>query len=151
VPPGATALRVSPPAGETVPLDPARPRILLDQVGVWQVDYDGPAEVTAGGRALVAVNAPVGEGDLMRARPEAAAAGPAGAGSGVVQGFRSVAPWLIALTLAVLLVEWLLAHAHVPAALRRRRAVPTRPPGGPREPRPAPVPVVPPPPAERKV
>lgn len=133
VPAGVTGVRVAPPSGAPQDLDPARPRVTVDQVGVWAVTYDGPREVVDALRSApaLAVNLAPEEGDLARERPDPAAATPGGGDAGGQAGEagvpadasdarRVVGPGLLVVVVALLLVEWAAAHGVHP--LGRLRA-----------------------------
>ncbi len=125
-PAGVTSLVVSPPSGDEVRLDVARPRLLVDQVGVWRVLYEGspPAGVEP---PVVAVNTAPDEGDLAAARPdfvEARDAAEAGQVAGAAEGRRVFGRELVAGVLALVALEWLWVHGVRPWLRRRRRPVP---------------------------
>lgn len=130
VPEGVRALRVHPPSGDPIVVDPARPRLALDQVGLWRVDHEGPRELVdaLAPAPAMAVNMAPDEGDLARAHPDpdtdaaAAAAQPArdAPGTPPAEGRRVLGPGLLAVAVVLLLVEWAGAHGVHP--LRRLRA-----------------------------
>lgn len=124
VPAGAATADATAPDGTVHTVDPARPRLLVDQVGVWEV----AVEDAAGGGAVtrLAVNAPPGEGDLARARPDPARAAREAREAGeepvpaAQQGRRLFGPGILAVVLALLLAEWASAHGVHPLRSARR-------------------------------
>ncbi|MBW3621325.1 MAG: VWA domain-containing protein [Actinobacteria bacterium] len=120
-PPGTTAVVASPPGGGPVRLDPADPRLTVDQVGVWRLDYEGePASAAA---TTLAVNAAAEEGDLARERPDPveARADAAERTAGAAEGRQSLVRELLAVVLALAALEWIWAYALRPALRRRRQ------------------------------
>lgn len=126
VPAGATTLTVVAPSGAEHAVDPARPRVRVDEVGLWYVRPEGPGTVPEG--VPIAVNAPAGEGDLARERPaparearEARQSGRDPAAITARQGRRVLGPGILVAVLALLLAEWGSSHGvHPVRALRRR-------------------------------
>lgn len=106
VPTGATAITVTPPAGDDVPVDVTRPRVRVDQVGVWAVAYGGDAQ---SGPAALAVNPDPAEGDLARgqpALPEGTMSPSRGGDATPTDGRRAFGRELLVVVLGVLLAEW---------------------------------------------
>jgi hypothetical protein len=122
VPAGVERVVVEPPGGEAVHLDPVRPRLLVDTVGLWNVRYEAPPAVLAGLEppAPIAVQAARDQGDLMAPRSAAGAvtADPRLAGE-AADGVRALGRVILAGVLALLLIEWLGASGMHP--LRRTR------------------------------
>jgi hypothetical protein len=119
-PPGTTAVVATPPGGAPQRLDPADPRLLVDQVGVWRLAYEGePAEAAAD---ALAVNATVEEGDLARERPDPVEARDAAGRheAGAAEGRRPLAPLVLVGVLALAVLEWVWAQAVRPWRRRRR-------------------------------
>lgn len=120
-PTGTTEVVASPPGGEPIRLDPADPRLTVDQVGVWRLSYEGRPETSTVG--AVAVNPAVEEGDLARARPdpvEARSSEEAARTTGTAQGRRTLTRELLAGVLALVLLEWLWSQLGRPWRQRRR-------------------------------
>lgn len=124
VPPEATGVEVTSPTGETRRLDASRPRVTVEEVGVWRAGWLGPEEALAdvADPPPVAVNAPPEAGDLV-------ADGPAGQGGGEgdgggdaarLQGREAHGPGVLALVAALLLAEWGWAHGLRPVRWARR-------------------------------
>lgn len=115
VPQGAERVEVVPPSGDPVQLDPADPRLRLDQVGIWQPRWEGADPI--------AVNALAEEGDLARepaADIPAVEDSPAAAAS--TQGRSVIGSGILVAALVLLCAEWASTHGVRPlAALRRRR------------------------------
>jgi Ca-activated chloride channel homolog len=111
VPPGARGVAVTAPGGGQTELDATRPRLVVDEAGIWTAAWTGADEALASLQPPppVAVNVPAVESDLSRDRPVIAGA-PAGGdgfvGAGV--GQRSAGRELLAGVLALLLLAWLL-------------------------------------------
>ena len=106
VPAGVTGVEIRPPGGEVQRLDPARPQVRVDAPGAWQVTYSPPELAEP---AVLAVNVDPEESDLARGRPKPLEA--PGQRSGAVpgdpsQGRRSLAPFVLAAVLVLLVVEW---------------------------------------------
>ncbi|HEX2028131.1 MAG TPA: hypothetical protein VHF25_09060, partial [Nitriliruptorales bacterium] len=127
LPTGATAATVRSPSGAAQRLDPAAPRLLVDEVGVWRVTTDpagGQAGREAGEATAVAVNPAPSEGDLARARPGPAderASAEARRAAGVSEGRRGFGRELLALVLLLAAAEWVWAMVLRPRRARRPR------------------------------
>ncbi len=127
-PVGVTGIEVTPPGGPPVPLDPARPQLTADRVGVWTVAYQAPPEIlqTLPPPPPIAVNADPAEGDLSRPRPDPAAAQvtPGSAAPAAPSaGLRVFGREILAGVLALLVFEWAFSHGVRPLRwLRARRA-----------------------------
>lgn len=118
-PAGATALTLTRPDGSTERLDTVTSAPRADQVGVWQVAWDG-VDVPI---AAVAVNAVPEESDLVAERPTRAATA---AAETVGRGLRVFGPGIAAAVLVLLVAEWVLAgrtlpRPRMPRLPRRRR------------------------------
>lgn len=123
VPAGATAVTVHTPAGDERSVDPVRPRMRPDEVGVWRVVADLPDGAEE--RIPVAVNAPDGEGDLARQRPAPAREAREARQEGrepaaATQGRRAFGSGILVVVLALLLAEWSAAHGLRPVRSLRR-------------------------------
>lgn len=122
-PPGTTEVVATPPSGSPRRLDPASPRLTVDQVGVWTFTYEG--EPTGTAAPALAVNAAAEEGDLARERPDPVAArgdGDAERTAGAAEGRRVLAREVLMAVLALAALEWVWAHALRPWLRRRRQA-----------------------------
>lgn len=123
VPPGTEAIAVEPPSGQPTTLDPAGPRLTVDQVGVWRLTYEG--QVADPPLGEIAVNADPAESDLARERPDPVAerghldgrAAPVSA-----EGRRQLAPALLVAVLVLVVAEWLWSQTVRPWRRRRREA-----------------------------
>lgn len=126
LPAGVPAAEARSPSGITTLLDATRPLLRPGEVGVWQLAWQGPAELVdaAPPAPVLAVNAVVEEGDLLAPPPEESAPVIVGAGEAPPAGRRVVGPVLLVVLLALLVVDWLAAHRRdlrVPRLRRRRR------------------------------
>lgn len=124
--PGATAVVVQAPSGAEWRLDPDRPRLPVDEVGVWQVAHELPDGPVAG--TPIAVNAPAGQGDLTRERPaparearEVREAGGDPTALRAAPGRRVLGPGILVAVLALLLAEWASTHGLRPVRWARHR------------------------------
>ncbi|MBW3664641.1 MAG: BatA and WFA domain-containing protein [Actinobacteria bacterium] len=104
---GDGAITVAPPSGDPVSVDPLRPQLLVDQVGVWRIEGGSDAAPAA-----IAVNAEPTEADLSRARPDPVEARAEAdvVRSGAAEGRRSFAPWLVLAVAVLAAAEWLWVH-----------------------------------------
>lgn len=135
VPPAVQGIQVTPPTGDPILLDVARPRITADQVGLWSAAWTGDPEVVdvLPPPPAVAVNVPPSESDLVRDRPPPGGVTVSGGEPGEGTGQRVLGRELLAGVLALLALNWLLGLV---VGRRRgrgrggRRARP-RPPSGP--------------------
>lgn len=125
-PAGTTAVVVQAPSGAERRVDADRPRLPVDEVGVWQVSYEGPDGVVAG--TPIAVNAPPGQSDLSRERPaparaarEAREAGEDPTALRAAPGRRVLGPGILVAVLGLLLAEWASTHGVRPVRSGRRR------------------------------
>ncbi len=119
VPAGAEGAEVVPPSGEPVRLDPADPRVRLDQVGIWRPRWFGDPPPDP-----IAVNAVAEEGDLTRAPAADVPAEPGGQPAAAPRDGRSVlGSGILAVALALLCAEWASSHGVRPLAWLRRRRV----------------------------
>lgn len=112
-PAGATAVELAAPDGTTQRLEATAFPPAADQIGVWQARWEG-VDAPA---VTIAVNAAASESDLVAARPTGALTA---AQTAIGRGLRVFGPGIAAAVLALLLVEWVLAHR--PAGMRRQGA-----------------------------
>lgn len=129
-PQGATGITVSPPSGDPVRLDPTRPRLQVDQVGVWRTTFEG--EFTESVPTVLAVNPDPAESDLSRPQPAPVESGDpeeAADATGAPEGRRSFGQDILVIVLLLAAAEWLWAFGIRPwrAARRRERGLPARP------------------------
>lgn len=117
-PPGASAILAVPPAGETVRLDPASPRLRTDQAGVWTLEYQGEVPAGAAVPAALAVNPPPQEGDLSRPRPDPPPDDGEVVAAGQATGRRPLTTAVVAAVLGLVLGEWAWSHGLRPRRLR---------------------------------
>jgi hypothetical protein len=116
---GAKAIQVSPPSGAPFTVDPASPRVIVDQVGLWRLAYTG--DDVAAAPAALAVNPVPAEGDLSRPAPDPVVPGGPDAGTdGVTQGRQPIGRQILMAVLALAVLEWLWVYGVRPWRRRRR-------------------------------
>lgn len=127
VPASAQGVRLETPGGETFSLAPASDGSVAfgpaDEVGVYEITWTGPAGEEgvelAGGRAgrLVAVNLlDARESDVRTSEPTAEQAATDGAGGGASadrDGRVRLWPWLLALAIGLVMLEWFVYNRRV--------------------------------------
>jgi hypothetical protein len=119
LPPGAEGVVVTPPTGAPRELDPLRPRVTVDEVGVWSAAWTGDAAAGLPPPAPIAVNVPPSESDLARDRPQPAGPFTAPAAVEAGTGLRVFGRPLLVGALVLLLLNWAVASV---AGRRRGRA-----------------------------
>jgi len=125
VPAGATAVAVSPPGGDVLRLDPASPRLTVDQAGLWRLVYEGD-DVEPGIPAL-AVNPNPDEGDLARggvAQDSPHDPAVPGATAPPSTGRQPIGRLVLAGVLALAIAEWAWVFGVRPWRRRRAAAAP---------------------------
>lgn len=125
VPAGVNGIEVDPPAGEALPLDPARPQLRVDVPGIWAVRYAAAGEDEPPPPTVLAVNADPEESDLARGRPKPleAPGQRRDAAAPPNDGRRSLSPYLLIVPLVLLVADALWRTRRRPARPRRRRRV----------------------------
>jgi hypothetical protein len=130
LPPGADGVLITPPSGEPHVLDPLRPRVTVDEVGIWTAAWTGDAAAALPAPAAIAVNVPLAESDLARDRPQPAGVFTAPAAVEEGTGLRVLGRELLVGALVLLLLNWLLG----PGMWRRRARHASGPTTGPAAP-----------------
>ncbi|MDP9021382.1 MAG: BatA and WFA domain-containing protein [Actinomycetota bacterium] len=123
VPAGATGITVTGP-GTELTVDPAQPRVRLEQAGLYRVRWAAAGDDGAGGEGWVAANTVPAEGDLARSRPDRTdrtATAVDGAG-GTAQGRHGFGRDILAVVLILAVAEWVWATVLKPRRARRRGA-----------------------------
>lgn len=121
-PTGTEELVVHPPSNATHRVDATRPRVTVDEVGLWSFDALLEDGGTTPAATVLAVNPNPDESDLAREQPdpvEARDAAEAGRTAGASEGRRVFGREIALGVLALALLEWLYAFWWVPARVAR--------------------------------
>ncbi|MBW3578411.1 MAG: BatA and WFA domain-containing protein [Actinobacteria bacterium] len=122
VPAGATGITVTGP-GTELTVDPAQPRVRLEQAGLYRLRWAATGDDGAGGEAWVAANTVPAEGDLARSRPDPTdRTATAVDGAATAQGRHGFGRDILAVVLILALAEWAWATILKPRRARRRGA-----------------------------